>query len=181
MTDDPADRLILLGEIGPAHGIRGEVLVRSYTSDPADIAAYGPLTDRSRRQSFALTVVRVTAKGVVVRVAGANDRTAVEALRGTELYVSRSRLPEPSPGEFYHEDLIGLAAIGTDGGKLGTVVAVQNYGAGDLIEIQPPHSRDTELIPFTSACVPDVDFAGRRITVVPPVLIETGEPKDPEN
>lgn len=180
MTDDPADRLILLGEIGPAHGIRGEVLVRSYTSDPADIAAYGPLTDNTRRRNFALTVVRVTAKGVVVRIAGANDRTAVEALRGTELYVNRSCLPEPSPGEFYHEDLIGLAAIGTDGGKLGTVVAVQNYGAGDLIEIQRLNSNETELIPFTSAFVPDVDFGERRITIVPPALIDTGEPRESE-
>lgn len=175
------DRLILLGEIGPAHGVRGEVVVRSHTAMPEDIAAYGPLHDETGRRTFALTVVRVTPKGVVVKIAGFGDRTAVEALRGTRLYVPRSKLPHPAAGEFYHEDLIGLEAAAPDGSKLGTVVGVQNFGAGDLIEIRRTGARETEFVPFTDAAVPTVDTAARRIVVVMPEMVEGPEMVEDED
>src|SRR5690606_22055692 len=119
--------LILLGHIVNAHGIRGEVLVRSYTADPADIAAYGPLIARGRARTIELKVVRVTDKGVIVRIAGVGDRNAAEALRGVELLAPRSRLPEAGPDEYYHSDLVGLTAMGPDGVVVGRVVAVHNF------------------------------------------------------
>jgi 16S rRNA processing protein RimM len=179
MTDP--DRLILLGEIGAAHGIRGEVAVRTFTADPADIAAYGALSDKTGTRSFTITGLRVTAKAVVARFAGVNDRTAAEKLRNTGLYVRRSRLPAPEPGAYYHEDLVGLDAVGLDGTSLGRVAAVVNYGAGDLIEIARPGETDTLLVPFTDAAVPSVDLAARRMVVVPPAYgADDDEPQETE-
>ena len=179
MTDP--DRLILLGEIGAAHGIRGEVAVRTFTADPVDIAAYGALSDKTGTRSFTITGLRVTAKAVVARFAGVNDRTAAEKLRNTGLYVRRSRLPAPEPGAYYHEDLVGLDAVGLDGTSLGRVAAVVNYGAGDLIEIARPGKTDTLLVPFTDAAVPSVDLAARRMVVVPPAYgADDDEPQETE-
>jgi 16S rRNA processing protein RimM len=169
MSENP--RRILLGEIGAAHGIRGEVSVKTYTANPEDIAAYGPLSDE-RGRTFELTVVRVIPKGAIVRIAGVPDRTAVEKLRNAKLYVTRDKLPAPADGEYYLEDLVGLRAIGADGAHFGDVVAVQNYGAGDILEIKPLAGGATELIPFTNACVPVVDVAAGKLTVVRPDLVE---------
>jgi 16S rRNA processing protein RimM len=162
---------ILLGRITGAHGIRGEVVIHSFAQRPEDIAAYGPLSDRAATRSFRLRVQRLTPKGAVIaRVDGVVDRNAAEALKGVELYVARDRLPAPAEGEFYHADLIGLAAVAPDGAPLGEVVAVQSYGAGDLLEIRIPGRKDTELIPFTNAFVPTVDIAaGRAVVILPPV------------
>ena len=160
---------ILLGHFGAAHGIRGEVVVKTLTADPADVVAYGPLHDAGRTRTFALTLLRVTPKGAICRVADVGDRTQAEALRGIDLYVDRDRLPAPAEEEFYHADLIGLAAETADGRAFGRIVAVQNFGAGDLLEIRPAAGgRDTVFLPFTRACVPLVDVAAGRVVVVPP-------------
>ena len=179
MTTDK--RRVLLGEIGPAHGIRGEVLVRSYTGAPGDIAAYGPLKDETGCKTLTLDVVRLTDKGVVVRVAGVGDRTAAEKLRGTKLYVARDKLPATEAGEYYHNDLIGLEAVTAEGDPFGHVVAVQNFGAGDLIEIRLAGSKATELIPFEAAFVPHVDIGQGRLTVVLPIAVEGGEGETPDD
>lgn len=157
---------VLLARIGRAHGIRGEVHVETYTADPAAIADYGPLQDAEGRRTFEIANLRVGPKGVVARIAGVGDRTAAEALRGIELFVDRSRLPEPEAGEYYHTDLEGLSAVDRDGKPVGTVVGIANYGAGDLVEIRRPGARETELVPFTDAFVPEVDLAARRMVVV---------------
>ncbi len=175
MTTSADDRRILLGQITAVHGVRGDLIVRSYTADPADIAAYGPLTDKDGGKPLTLSVVRVSDKGVVVRAKGVADRNAAELLKGRELYVQRSQLPAADDAEYYHADLVGLDAFTSDGQPFGRVVAVQNFGAGDLLEIRTQDGRDTEFIPFSDACVPDVDIAARRLTVVPPVM--TGEPE----
>jgi 16S rRNA processing protein RimM len=156
---------ILLGHISGAHGIRGELVVVSHTAAPEDIAAYGPLSDESGSRTFRLKVVRVGSHGVIVRIAGITDRTAAEALRGIKLYVARAKLPKAAEREYYHADLIGLTAVATDGTPVGSVIAVQNFGAGDLIEIKLAGTTRTELLPFTDAFVPDVDLAARRVTV----------------
>lgn len=158
-------RRVLLGRITSAHGIRGEVAVLTFTGEPGAIADYGPLEDAEGRRQIELQVVRVTDKGVVARIKGIADRTGAEALKGLELWIARDRLPQPDSGEFYHADLIGLVAVGEAGQRIGEVVAVQNYGAGDLIEIRLAGSRRTELLPFTDAFVPEVDLALRRIVV----------------
>jgi 16S rRNA processing protein RimM len=152
-----------------AHGIRGEVVIHTYTAAPEDISTYGPLLDKSGAQSFRLRSARVTTKGgVVARLEGISDRNAAEALKGVELYVDRDKLPAAAEGEFYHADLIGLAAVDPQGKRLGEIVAVQNYGAGDLLEIRLTGAGKTELIPFTEATVPEVDIAAGRVVVAMP-------------
>lgn len=178
---DP-NRLILLGEIGTAHGIRGEVSIRTFTEEPADIAAYGPLCDKSGQRTFKIEALRVASKAVIARLQGVNDRTTAENLRNTGLYVKRSQLPELEPGAYYHEDLAGLAAVEPEGAMLGTVLCVVNFGAGDLVEISRPGERDTLLVPFTKEAVPQVDLQMGRVTVVLPAFAEedadAGAPND---
>lgn len=165
-------RRIVLGHIAGAHGMRGEVLVKSHTEDAASIGAYGPLMDEKSGRVLNLKVVRVTPKGVVARVAGVSDRNAAEALKGAVLAVDRERLPQADEEEYYHADLIGLTAWDLEGKKIGSVVAVANYGAGDLLEIALAGSRKTELVPFTRAFVPKVDVAGGTVTIVLPITAE---------
>ncbi len=169
------ERRVLLGHISQANGLRGAVLIKSHTANPEDIAAYGTLTDKDGQQSFDLRVIRTTNKGVIVKIAGIEDRTAAENLRGTELYVDRDQLPEAEDDAYYHNDLVGLTAISSDGGVIGDVVAVQNYGASDLLEIKPKTSKTTELIPFTKEFVPEVDVNAGRLTIVLPTLTEARE------
>jgi 16S rRNA processing protein RimM len=159
---------ILLGRIAGAHGIRGEVLIHTYTEAPENIGAYGALSDASGERQFKIKVVRVTPKGVIARVAGVADRNAAEALKGVELFVDRARLPAAADGEFYYADLVGLTAVNAEGGTVGKVVAVHNFGAGDLLEIRLTGSSKTELVPFRDAFVPEVDLAARRVVVVLP-------------
>ncbi len=176
---------VLLGHISQANGLRGDVLIKSHTAVPDDIATYGPLTNKDGSQTFVIRVVRVTAKGVVAKIAGVSDRDAAEALRGTELYIDRAKLPAPDEDDFYYSDLVGLDAIGEDGRNVGTVVAVQNFGAGDLLEIRPTKAKGTELLPFTKAFVPHVDLDAGHVTIVWPEYSpdedgKTGEDLDVE-
>ena len=162
MTD--SDR-IRLGHISGAQGIRGEVVIKSFTDDPADIAAYGPLSSEEGTRTYEITVVRVAKKGVIARVAGVTDRNGAEALKGTKLFVDRDKLPEAEPGEYYHADLIGLEAVAEDGKTVGEIVAVQNFGAGDLLEIRLTGQRRTEFVPFNEDFVPELNIAERRVIV----------------
>lgn len=162
--------MILLGRIVGAHGIRGEVLVHSFAEVPENIGSYGPLSDKAGTRTFKLRVLRMTPKGAIVaRITGIADRNAAEAMKGVELYVSRDKLPEPDEDEFYYADLVGLAAVAPDGAPIGEIVAVQNYGAGDLIEIRIPGRKDTELVPFADKFMPEVDIASGKVVVVMPV------------
>jgi 16S rRNA processing protein RimM len=164
---------ILLGRIAGAHGIRGEVIIHAFTQPPENVAAYGPLSDEAGTRTFKIKIVHVTAKGVVARLAGVADRTAAEVLKGIDLYVERGRLPAAAEGEYYHADLIGLAAVDSQGNRIGEIVAVPNYGAGDLLEIRLAGRAQTELIPFTDTYVPEVDIAAKRVVVVLPTQTET--------
>ena len=175
MADD--DNRILLGHISNAHGIRGEVVVKSYTGDPADIASYGPLSDEGGGRSFTFQKIRLTPKGVIATLDGVTDRNAAEALKGTKLFVSRDRLPEPDEDEFYHADLIGLPVITVEGEKIGEVVAVQNFGAGDLLEYRLEGKRGSEFLPFNKVFVPEIDLAARRVVVSLPAMTD-GEDRD---
>jgi 16S rRNA processing protein RimM len=171
-------RRILLGQIIAAHGIRGEVIVKSFTGEAADIASYGALTDAAGRAPLALSVVRVGDKGVVARIEGIRDRNGAEALRGRELFVLRENLPDTEEGAYYHADLVGLEAFSRDGIRIGRVVGVQNFGAGDLLEVARDGAKETELIPFTDACVPDIDVKRGRLTILPPEMSGDPEPHD---
>jgi 16S rRNA processing protein RimM len=163
---------VLVGEIGAAQGLKGEVRLRSYTQEPADIAAYGPLQDEAGTRIFEIERVRVTPKALIARIKGVTTREGAEALNRTKLYLPRAALPEREEGEWYVADLIGLAAVGADGASLGTVVAVHNFGASDIVEIAPEDGAPTLLVAFTDANVPEVDIEAGRIVVIPPEELE---------
>ena len=173
-----ASRLVLLGVFGAPQGVRGEVRVKSFTSDPRAIGAYGPLTDAAGNRVFALEAVRPLKDDMVVaRIGGVATREAAAALTGVELYARRDQLPPPGPDEFYHDDLIGLTCVTQDGAALGRVIALANFGAGDILEIEPEGGGETLLLPFTKAVAPTVDFANARIVTIPPNEID-GDDKD---
>jgi 16S rRNA processing protein RimM len=163
-----AGERICLGQIGAAHGVRGEVRLRSFTAEPEAITRYGPLeTDEGR--VIEIEALRPAKDCFVARLAGVHDRGAAERLCNIKLYVPRERLPAPEAAdEFYHADLIGLRVVDRGGKQVGTVVAIHNFGAGDLIEMRPTDSDKTELLPFDATTVPEVDVASGKIVVEPP-------------
>jgi 16S rRNA processing protein RimM len=170
-----ADR-IRVARIGAAHGIRGEVKVWSFTQDPLAVANYGPLETEDGARRFEIETARPAKDHLVARLKGIADRNAAETLRNTDLYVPRDRLPPIEEADtFYHADLVGLAAVGQDGAALGTVTGIHNFGAGDLIEIEPGAGGERLLLPFNETTVPTIDLAAGRIVVVPPAVIEAKE------
>jgi 16S rRNA processing protein RimM len=169
---------VCVAQIGAAHGIRGEVRLWTFTEDPLAVLQYGPLESEDASRRFEITHVRAAQKYLVARVAGISDRNAAETLRNIKLYVARDKLPPTDDADtFYHADLIGLDAVSDSGAPIGTVAAVHNFGAGDIIEIAPAGSGDTLLFPFTQEVVPSVDLAARRIVVVPPPSSEARDDK----
>ena len=163
---------ICVAQIGAAHGLRGEVRLRSFTQDPAAVTSYGPLESEDGTRRFEIEALRPAKDHFVAQLAGIGDREAAERLTNLKLYVPRDRLPPVEDDDtFYQSDLIGLAAVTADGAELGTVKAVHNFGAGDLIEIATGSDKPL-LVPFTVEAVPSVDIKGKRIVVVPPTLIE---------
>jgi|FEC22Drversion2_1045045.scaffolds.fasta_scaffold00382_39 16S rRNA processing protein RimM len=167
---------VCVGVVGAPHGVRGEVRVASHTQDPLDLGAYGPLETEDGRR-LEVKAVRPGKNVVIATFEGITDRNAAEALRNRRLYVARDRLPEPAEDEFYHADLIGLRAETADGLLLGTVLAVQDFGGGDLLELRLAGSRRTAYLPFTRAVVPVVDVKGGRLVVDPPAgLLDDGPP-----
>ncbi len=152
------DGRICVGAIAGAFGVQGEVRLKSYCAEPSDIAAYGPLFARDGRR-FTLRLTRPVAGGLGARLSGVATREEAEALKGTELFVDRGRLPSLPDDEFYHADLIGLSARDPGGAEIGRVTGVQNHGAGDLLEIAVPGRASALLVPFTLAIVPTVDLS----------------------
>ncbi|WP_224549874.1 ribosome maturation factor RimM [Mesorhizobium sp. CA16] len=156
---------VQMAVIGAAHGIKGELRVKTFTGDPLALADYGPLYARDGR-AFQITDIRPAGTVVVVRFKGVGDRNAAEALAGTELFVDRSVLPDDGEeDEFYHADLIGLD-VRDDTGVIGRVVAVHNFGGGDILDVTLA-GRKGVLIPFTQAAVPHVSIAEGFVEVNP--------------
>jgi 16S rRNA processing protein RimM len=170
------DNKLLMGRIGAAHGIKGEVRIQSFTEDPLALASYGPLSTNKPGLTIKILAARTTTNVLVARLEGINDRNAAEKLNGVELYVDRALLPDPDDDDdFYHADLIGLKARLADGSEIGEVMAVPNFGAGDLLEIRDPRSGDTYLYPFSKAVVPEVRVAEGYLLIDPPIEAEPGE------
>ena len=157
-----------MAQIGCAHGLRGEVKLKSFTGDPMAVADYGPLTSEDGAASFEIEALRPAKGHLVARFRGIEDRTSAERLVNVRLFVPRERLPPLAAYEFYHADLIGLSAVKADGTEFGTVKAVHNFGAGDLLEIAPARGGSTMMLPFTETTVPTVDIAGGKVVVEPP-------------
>lgn len=161
---------VCVAAVAGAHGLRGALKLRCFTERPEDVAAYGPVFASNGERLFQLEVIGPARSGVLARADGIDDRDAAEALRGVELLVPRSALPEPAPDEFYYCDLEGMDALRLDGSHLGVVHAVDNFGGGDLIEIQTDDGRLISL-PFTREAVPTIDLAARRLVVEPPAEV----------
>lgn len=154
---------IQMAVIGAAHGIKGELRVKSFTGDPLALADYAPLWSEDGR-AFEIADIRLQKDMAVVRFKGVNDRNAAEALTGTALFVDRDSLPDDlEEEEFYHADLVGLDVVDETGAPLGRVIAVHNFGGGDILEVS--RGKGTVLIPFTRAAVPTVDMAARRVGI----------------
>jgi 16S rRNA processing protein RimM len=156
---------ICVGSISGAFGIQGEVRLKSYCADPEAIASYGALYTQDGSRSFTVKLTRPVAGGLGARVSGVATKEQADALRGTDLYADRARLPSLPDDEFYHTDLIGLAAYDTGGVLIGTLRAVHNHGAGDLLEIAAPGKKQPLLIPFTREIVPTIDLSAHRLIV----------------
>ena len=162
---NPSDR-ICVGAIAGAFGVMGEVRLKSFCTTPEDIAAYGPLWSEDGTRKFTVTLTRNVAGGLGGRVTGITTKEEADALKGTTLHADRARLPRLPDDEFYHADLIGLEVRDPGGKLLGTVRAVHNHGAGDLLEVS---GAGTDLLlPFTRAVIPTVDLTAKRIIADPP-------------
>jgi len=163
MSDIP-DR-ICVGAIAGSFGVGGEVRLKSFCAEPEALAGYGPLFTEDGKRSFTVKLTRPVAGGLGARLSGVATKEQADALKGTGLYADRTRLPSLPDDEFYHTDLIGLQARDTGGALIGTVKAVHNHGAGDLLEIHGPALKEALLVPFTKAAVPTVDLKAGRIVV----------------
>jgi 16S rRNA processing protein RimM len=166
---------ICIARIGAAHGVRGAVKLWTFTEDPLAVTAYGPLATKDGARSFEVATAREAKGHLVATLKGVATREDAERLNGIELYIAREKLPVTGENEYYHADLIGLAAVTSANEPLGRVVAIHNFGAGDIIEIAPAHGA-TMLLPFTNAVVPSVDLEGRRVVVELPGEIEGDDP-----
>jgi 16S rRNA processing protein RimM len=166
---------ICVARIGAAHGVRGEVKLWTFTEDPLAVKRYGPLWTQDGARQFEVTQAREAKGHLVATLKGVATREDAERLNGVELYIARDKLPATEEDEYYHADLIGLAAVTPANQPLGRVVAVHDFGAGDIIEIAPPHGA-TLLLPFTNAVVPSVDLAGGRVVIELPEEIEGDSP-----
>lgn len=175
------DQKVLMAKIGAAHGIRGEVRVKPFGDDPLSFADYGTLTTKDGKRSFDVDKARVQKTVVVTKFKGINDRNQAEELNGVELYISRDQLPEPDEDEFYYSDLTGLDVLDQSGETLGKIVAVQDFGAGDLLEIRPKRGR-TFYIPFTKEFVPEISLDEGLVRAdLPEDYFSEGDPEPSED
>ncbi len=164
------DTKILLAQIGAPHGIKGEVRVKPF-GEPEMLDQYGKL-ETSDGQKLKIKRMRPQKNMMVVKFEGVNTREEAEALNRVELFIDRAKLPEPEEDdEFYIEDLIGMDVLDESGEKLGSIIAVPNFGAGDMLEIKPTSSSSTYFLPFTKEVVPTLNFENHTVTVVPPIEV----------
>lgn len=168
---------ICVARIGAAHGVRGEVRLWPFTEDPMAVIDYGPLSTKDGTRQFEVARARIAKDHLVAALKGVTTREDAERINGLELFIDRDRLPETEEGEYYHADLIGLRAIDAAGIAIGKVLAIHNFGAGDIIEIAPPQG-PTLLLPFTDAVVPTVNLAEGHVVIELPNEIDGDTPSD---
>jgi 16S rRNA processing protein RimM len=166
---------ICIARIGAAHGVRGAVKLWTFTEDPLAVQRYGPLATKDGTRHFEVATAREAKGHLVATLKGVATREDAERLNGIELYVPREKLPATVEDEYYHADLIGLAAVTAANEPLGRVIAIHNFGAGAIIEIAPPQG-PTMLLPFTNAVVPSVDIESGRVVIELPAEIDGDDP-----
>ena len=174
MTTD--SKLILVGHVAGGFGVKGEVRITAYTADPLALTDYGPLLRADGSHGLTLTQTRATKDGVVGRAKEIATKEEADALRNLKLYVPRDAFPAPEEDEFYLADLIGVEARDAGGGVLGTVKAVQTFGADDMLEIAPANGGPTWYLPFTRDAVPELHIADGWLLAVKPTEIGEREP-----
>jgi 16S rRNA processing protein RimM len=162
------EQRVCVAQIGAAHGLKGKVRLRSFTQEPTDFATYGPLETEDGSRQLEVEETRFATDHFTVKFDGVDDRNAAEALRNVNLYVAREKLPAVAEDDtFYHADLVGLSAVTRDKSAVGEVIAVQNFGAGDILEIKRADG-SVLMLPFTEAAVPQIDLAGGIVVIDPP-------------
>lgn len=169
---------VCVAQIGAAHGLKGDVRLRSFTQDPLALATYGALESKDGTRHFEIESLRAAKDHFIARLVGVSDRDAAEALRNVELYVARDKLPATGSEEFYHVDLIGLDVVDPHGAQIGTVHAMHNFGAGDIIEIMPVGTGQPVMFAFNETTVPKIDLEAKQIVLVPPSEIEARNDDD---
>ena len=157
-------KIVCLGRIVGSQGLEGLARLNSYTAKPEDIGAYCPLVDKKNNYSFNISVVRSSKKGVVAQIEGISSRTELEKFYGLDLYVDRSVLPELKDEEFYYSDLVGLLVNDIDGNFIGKVKSMENFGAGDIIEVETPNG-ERFMVPFTKKVVTEINLNAQNITI----------------
>jgi 16S rRNA processing protein RimM len=167
--------LICVARIGAPHGVRGAVKLWTFTEDPLAVKSYGPLATKDGGRQFEVTHAREAKGHLVATLKGIATREDAERLSGIELYIARDKLPATDTDEYYHADLIGLAAVNAANEPIGRVIAIHNFGAGDIIEVAPPNGA-AMLLPFTNAVVPTVDLARGWVVIELPGEIEDDTP-----
>ncbi len=176
-TAETPDGFVCLCIIGPPHGVRGAVKAKCFTDELHALTAYGPLQDAAG-QSYKITSAKADKIGARLTIEGIGERNAAEALRGTALFVARDKLPKLDDDDFYHADLIGLAVISETGAAIGTVAALHNFGAGDLLEVEAEtKGKQSVFYPFTKAVVPEIDLTEGRLVLCPPQETEARPPE----
>jgi 16S rRNA processing protein RimM len=168
MSEHDPDRLILVGRVSGAFGVRGEIRITTHTEDPMALLAYRDLVREDGSPALTLTAARPGKGGIMARAKQVATPEEANALRGLRLHVPRSVLPPPDEDEFYLADLIGLKARTPEGAVLGEIKAVPNFGAGDMLEIAPAGGGQTWYLPFTRAAAPEVDITAGHVVVVRP-------------
>ena len=163
-----SDTMVLVGAIAGAFGVKGEVRLKSFTSEPEDIASYGPLFTEDGSQSFQVRLSGRLKNALSARLNGISSKEQADRMKGMKLFVPREAFPQLPDDEFYHADLIGLSVYDTGGGEIGAVKAVLNHGATDLLELRLTASNETALLPFTRDYVPTVDMVARKLIIDPP-------------
>jgi 16S rRNA processing protein RimM len=166
---------ICVARIGAPHGVRGAVKLWTFTEDPMAVKRYGPLATKDGGRKFEVADAREANGHLVATLKGVATREDAERLNGIELYIPRDKLPATDADEYYHADLIGLAAVNTALEPIGRVIAIHNFGAGDIIEISSAHGA-TMLLPFTNAVVPTVDLVSGQVVIELPQEIEGDDP-----
>ena len=180
-TNEVSTARVCVGVVTGAHGLHGLVRIRPFTDVPEDVGAYGPVESEDGSRTFVLEVRNRAGKGqILVHVDGVDDRNAAESLKSLKFFVPRDRLPEAEEDEFYHADLVGLSVVGESGDVIGNVRAVQNFGGGDMLEINES-AGCVAIVPFTQSAVPQVDIKAGRVVVDSGQILRQGTETQDEN
>ena len=170
---------ICVGAVSGARGVKGELRIKPFTDNPKDVGAYGPVETEDGTRVLTLTGLKVKGDDVTAWAEEVKSREEAMALKGTRLYVPKDRLPVTAEDEFYYADLVGLAVNTKETDEIGQVIAVHDFGAGDVLEIRLRKDKRAVMVPFTKACVPQIDIPAGQIVIDPPDgLFDRPDPKE---